>query len=380
MTANPRNQAIYLDAGPDHVYAVLHPPAAQATRDTAVVLCPPFGWDEVCSYRPRRDWAQLLAQDGYPALRVSLPSTGDSGGSPHDPDRLGAWTAAIDHAARWLLENTTATRVAAIGIELGGLVAYRAAACGAPVEELVLWGTPARGKALVRQLRALSKLESARFFEGLEPPPPPPEGEIQAGGFVLAAETRQALDALDLTALHLPAGSPQRALLLHRDSIPAEADLSAALRRAGTAVSVAEGPGYADMTVHPQRGQAPLAVIDHVTRWLDETSAPAGPMPERSLGREASVELACPHGRVRETVVAIEQEFGELAGVLSEPLGPGAGGLCLVLLNAGAIRRMGPNRMWVELARRWAARGVPSLRVDMEGLGDSDGDAAPYIE
>jgi hypothetical protein len=43
-----------------------------------------------------------------------------------------------------------------------------------------------------------------------------------------------------------------------------------------------------------------------------------------------------------------------------------------VLLNAGALRRIGPHRMSVEMARRWAARGVPTLRLDLAGIGDSD--------
>ena len=50
------------------------------------------------------------------------------------------------------------------------------------------------------------------------------------------------------------------------------------------------------------------------------------------------------------------------------------------MLNAGAIRRIGPNRMWVEAARRWAARGVPSLRLDVEAIGDADGAVSPYAD
>jgi pimeloyl-ACP methyl ester carboxylesterase len=34
--------------------------------------------------------------------------------------------------------------------------------------------------------------------------------------------------------------------------------------------------------------------------------------------------------------------------------------------------------MWVETARRWAAQGVPTLRIDAVGLGDSDGDERHY--
>jgi hypothetical protein len=68
-------------------------------------------------------------------------------------------------------------------------------------------------------------------------------------------------------------------------------------------------------------------------------------------------------------------------GILSEPADtPDTGDLLTVFLNAGAWRRMGPNRLWTEAARTSAARGVPALRLDIEGLGDADGDAAPYAD
>ena len=52
--------------------------------------------------------------------------------------------------------------------------------------------------------------------------------------------------------------------------------------------------------------------------------------------------------------------------------------MCVLYLDTGTIRRIGPNRVWVEAARRWGARGVTSVRFDMDGMGDSDGDASPY--
>lgn len=43
----------------------------------------------------------------------------------------------------------------------------------------------------------------------------------------------------------------------------------------------------------------------------------------------------------------------------------------MILLNAGVIHRVGPHRMSVILARRFAASGFDALRYDLGGLGDS---------
>lgn len=43
----------------------------------------------------------------------------------------------------------------------------------------------------------------------------------------------------------------------------------------------------------------------------------------------------------------------------------------VLLTNAGVISRVGPRRLNVKLARRFADMGIPCLRWDMSGLGDS---------
>jgi hypothetical protein len=81
---------------------------------------------------------------------------------------------------------------------------------------------------------------------------------------------------------------------------------------------------------------------------------------------------------VRETPITFDGPGGRLFGILTRPaVGPSAS-LSGVFLNAGAVRRIGPNRIWVDTARQWAARGVATLRMDLEGIGDSDGDEGRY--
>jgi pimeloyl-ACP methyl ester carboxylesterase len=86
---------------------------------------------------------------------------------------------------------------------------------------------------------------------------------------------------------------------------------------------------------------------------------------------------------VNETVV----QFGPARGLigivttpppaLRDPARP-----AVVLLNAGLMHRVGPNRIYVQLARALAAAGHTVLRFDFSGLGDSRprADHLPYAQ
>jgi hypothetical protein len=62
-----------------------------------------------------------------------------------------------------------------------------------------------------------------------------------------------------------------------------------------------------------------------------------------------------------------------LVGILTEPstndIGDGAP--TALLLNAGMLHRVGPNRLHVKLARELAKAGILVLRFDFSGIGDS---------
>ncbi len=62
---------------------------------------------------------------------------------------------------------------------------------------------------------------------------------------------------------------------------------------------------------------------------------------------------------------------GPLVGVWCEPEGGHAVAPALVMINSGVVHSAGAWRLHVRLARTLAAEGVPSLRFDLSGVGDS---------
>jgi alpha-beta hydrolase superfamily lysophospholipase len=369
MTA-PDGRAFYLTAGDEPF--LCHVDAPGGAPRAAVLLVPPFGWEEVSSYRPRRTWARhLAATHGATVLRAELPGAGDSAGEPGDPDRLPAWVAAVHASARWLAAAVPPPApVTAVGLGLGGMLAWLAAVEGAPVGDLVLWGTPGRGRTLLRELKAFARLERSRLQE-LNPGrevPADPEGELWAAGFRLTAETQQALGAVDLARAPLPDAAGRRILLLGRDGVGPDKALVDAAGAGGAEVTTGPGEGWGALMTQPQFSHLAPAALPPADAFLaaapDRPRAPADP--------PAAAAEALVAGGVRERPLRV----AGLEAIVSEPE-TGAGGAdlpALLLLNAGSVRRIGPNRMWVEIARRWAARGLTVLRADLPGIGESDGD------
>jgi len=68
-----------------------------------------------------------------------------------------------------------------------------------------------------------------------------------------------------------------------------------------------------------------------------------------------------------------------LIGILSEPAQPSVQARvgCL-LINVGINHRIGPRRINVKAARELAQAGIPSLRIDLSGVGDSRASAQPH--
>ena len=360
---------LFLRSGVHRVAAIFEP-ALESALGTGVLIVPPFGWDDQTSYRPRRDWSLALATAGFPNLRIDLPGTGDSSGDVRDENLVDSWAAAVADGVAWL-RDAGAMRVAVIALGVGGLVTLQAIARGARVDDLILWGMPSSGRTFVREFKAFGRLEQSQTGE---PPADTAEGTLCAGGHVLTAGMIADLSALDPATL-LQRGGPQRALVMGRDGSGSDTTVIEALRAGGTDLSVDPGRGWGAAFARPQ-STSPTALFAVVNTWLALAAEPALQPMEPQV--EESAEIGGRGSRVRETAVAFDGAGQQLYAVIAEPLDASRVPLTLILYNAGAIRRIGPNRMWTEAARRWAAAGLPVIRVDVEGIGDADGDGSIY--
>ena len=70
-------------------------------------------------------------------------------------------------------------------------------------------------------------------------------------------------------------------------------------------------------------------------------------------------------------------QFGasrSLVGIFTEPGSATVGSKppTIILSNAGLVHRVGPNRIYVRMARKFAEMGFPVFRFDFSGIGDSE--------
>jgi pimeloyl-ACP methyl ester carboxylesterase len=335
----------------------LHRPA-DVGNGVGLVIVPPFGYEAVCAQRSLRHLAEQAARAGIAAVRFDLDGSGDSAGDDLDPDRLDHWLASIDDACA-LARSAGADRIVLAGVRLGALLALLAAARRDDIASVVAIAAVASGKAWLREGRAL------QMALGLAPSPTPAADDVQEiVGFALTAQTRAALTAIDLLKTDTrPAPS---ILLIDRDDLPSNAALAAHLAALGAEVDTKRLPGYVEMMLDPHRASVPQAMLDATIAFAVQRPALRAPVSCANVGLAEEMTLDCDGVAIREQGVHLD---AALFGIATLPPEPPL--RALILLNAGAVGRIGPNRLHVALARRLAATGVLVLRLDLSGLGDS---------
>jgi hypothetical protein len=201
---------------------------------------------------------------------------------------------------------------------------------------------------------------------------------LDIAGFQLSAATVKSLEQIDLAKTGTAPRSA--ALILDRDDLPGAKPWATALELQGIEVRYEALPGFTEMVSTPHAARVPGAMIQAIAPWLERYRALAG---SAAAPSPAAVPLP-PGARMRlkgaggvdliERAMFIDAEK-TLFAIVTEPaaqaVGTDTSGYGVIMLNGGATSHIGPNRMYVELSRRWAARGYVVLRLDLAGLGDS---------
>ncbi|HLK44525.1 MAG TPA: alpha/beta fold hydrolase, partial [Acidimicrobiales bacterium] len=319
-----------------------------------VLLAPPIGREARGARRALRSIALDLAARGFVTLRLDYEGTGDSGGEFDGPDRDAAWTASVA-AGVAELRSYGVPAVSAIGMRLGAtILAVAASRHDLGLSSCVLWDPCETGRGYLRQLRALEALRREVHDS--------PDGSVETAEYVFSAEAAASIRRLSL--LTDDGALASRLLVVARDDRPLSDGLRARLGPDVDVRTTSEQGRLLD--VDPLAAALPTRTMASVVAWLADDPHDAVPcdVPDAERAAHLVVEGA--------SVVERFEELGpnHLFGVVTEPERD-AGGPTMLLLNVAIDEHTGPSRLWVELARRWAAHGLRSVRFDLRGVGDS---------
>lgn len=359
----------------DDCFGWLHPAAGKQ----GVVLCNPFGYDALCTHRGWRKLAERIAAAGMPALRFDYPGAGDSAGTEDDAQRVDAWLDSIAAATRRLREWTGATSVSLVGLRLGATLAALAAQRLGDIEGLVLLAPPIIGRNYLRELRAHRQSWLSTPAGMNADPIADPDAYVEAFGFGLHGGDIARIGALDLRS---DTTRPARRVLLLDSSDRRRAD-ALAEHYAADGVSVERGcfDECDRFVIEALYSEEPVAAFSRVTQWLLEGASVAGATGAAGQSETQHLPDASPLALPELTLTldnAVERPivFGNYFGIYCEPLVPrmdtnGLAPPAMLFVNTGASHHIGDGRVFVLFARRLAALGIASLRMDLSGLGDA---------
>jgi alpha-beta hydrolase superfamily lysophospholipase len=357
------------------LFGTYHPPSI-TSDGIALLICAPLGHEDLCAYKSLRQVAEAAAKHNVPAMRFDYAGCGNSEGDEQDPGLLNTWLSNIAEACSTLRQLSGAQRVVLLGLRLGGMLATLAAPLCEGVCDVILIAPVVGGRAYLRELKALHLAgEAAQLMTGHAGND---ASTFESGGFVLADETHAALSALDL--LKIDTAPVSSMLLIDRDDLPVTKRFAAHMQAVGVCTDQVSIANYADMMADPHLAVTPPAllpiVLDRLKKVVHQSSpAPVAPLPQVRAAQSTTLRPSTMQagGALIETITPIGGA-PTLFGVLSTPaddLQQQQSHLGILFLNAGAIREVGPSRLYVKLARHWASEGCTTLRIDIAGLGDS---------
>jgi exosortase A-associated hydrolase 1/exosortase A-associated hydrolase 2 len=361
----PPAEPLFLETAGGPRFCLFHRPAGPCAG--ALVYVHPFAEEMNKSRRMAALQARAFAARGVAVLQVDLQGCGDSAGDFGEA-RWEGWKADLAAACAWISERT-GCQAGLWGLRLGALLALDYARWAQhPLERLLLWQPVTNGAAFLTQFLRL-RLAGEMLHEQQDGGGTAAlRAQLAAGapldvaGYTLHPALAAAIDAASAASM-APQGCPVHWFELlaapERPLPPAVTKLAEAWRAQGVDLHLHGVPGPAFWQT-PEIAEAP--------ELLTASSAIYPPVPDAAV----SVAAALPSGAPGiERALAFECAGERLVGVLHAPTQARRQGVLIVV--GGPQVRTGSHRQFTLLARTLAEAGIPVLRFDYRGMGDSEG-------
>lgn len=337
----PLSDRFYVDG----LYCALHRAAPDQRRGVCVVFSPPMGRDARWIYRSMVIFAADLAARGFDVVRFDPAGEGESRDIPLDADQWGPWITGLTAVTAEARRLTGARSCVLLGLRIGGTIA-RVAAEAAEADGLVLLDPLATGAAWLQELTILR----AMFKE-----PAPPESAVETLGLRISHATKASLEAVKLAEL-----PPLDIPCLYASPIKN----AGVIKTLGPKAEVIAFKGYASFFKEGFLNEYPEWTFAHVRDWLVEKYKPNIQLGAQSTSTSQRLEG---DGYVEEPVVFGDNHWG----TLTRPLRRDAQSV-VIIGNTGADPRAGTGNFATTMARTLARRDIATLRVDFDGMGESD--------
>ncbi len=330
----------------------------------AVVLCYPLGREHLSAYGTFALLAARLADLGLLALRFDYRSTGDSFDRVESEASSSQLLEDVRHAIDYV-RGLGATRISVAGMRVGALLAAQAASTE-PLANVVMWDPCSRGRSFIRAQRVLSLGVPSSGVSGTG------TGTEGVPGLYLPPQILEEVATLELG--EGSASLADRVLVLTREGSPPDRRLVDPLVLPNAEYQ--EVTGQAELLDMPTPLQVvPRDALASVVGWFDQAT-PASKHPICLPDPDGTVVAPWPGADGDDAALIVEQgvRLGPkgLFGISVQPKEE-AGGPVFLFVSVANEHRLGPGRLWVQLSRRLAAAGLPSLRLDLGGTGDSPG-------
>lgn len=190
-------ESLFFGPSAASLYGVYCPARLGRERPEGIVFCYPQGQEYMRAHRALRQLALNLADQGYHVLRFDYRGTGDSAGDMDDIV-LDHWIEDTLLAVAELRDMAALSRVALVGLRLGGTVAAEAACAAPDISRLVLWDPVCDGQAYIEGLRtALPRMPVSAAQSNFIAP----DETIHLNGFPLPLPLQQSVTTRQLAAL-----------------------------------------------------------------------------------------------------------------------------------------------------------------------------------